>query len=297
MSETKITATGSTQEKEIIQIHPELPKLAIDRAIWTGIILEHHRQPPFETPEYSMRYNLIGINVGQSFQMEQKIDGRWHSGKVFPGAIGIFPFNISSVLRWHSEMNVVSLNIKHELLVRRASELFNTEQVELVRHISFQDPLIQQIGLAVKAEWQSNKIGSRIYAETMVNAFAVHLLRHYSTQGHRTVNYQGGICSHKLRLVTDYINDYLERELSLDELAAIAQLSPYHFSRAFKQSVGISPHQYVIQQRVDRAKQLLLQGKMSLSEIAIACGFSHQSHLTRHFKRLIGVTPKNWLRA
>ncbi len=297
MSEAKLPVADATQENDYPQIHPELPQLAIARAIWTGIILEHHRQSPFETPEYSMKYNLIGINVGQSFQMEQKIDGRWHSGQVFPGAIGIFPCNIPSVLRWHSEMNVISFNIEHKLLLCRALELFNTEQVELVGHISFQEPLIQQIGIAIKAEWQSNKIGSRLYVETMVNALAVHLLRHYSNQKHRTVNYTGGISQHKLRLVTDYINDYLERELSLDELAAIAQLSPYHFSRTFKQSTGISPHQYVIQQRVERAKQLLLQGKMSLSEIAIACGFSHQSHLNRHFKRITGVTPKTLLKS
>lgn len=282
-------------ENDFPQIHPELPQLAIDRAIWTGISLEHHRLPPFETLEYSIGYNLIGINVGKSFQMEQKIDGRWHSGQVFPGAIGLCPFNLSYALRWNSEMNVISLHIEHELLVRRALELFNTEKVELVWHIAFQDPLIQQIGFALKAELQSNEIGSRIYAETMANALAVHLLRHYSTQGHRTVNYKGGICPHKLRLVTDYINDYLERELSLDELAAIVQLSPYYFSRLFKQSTGKSPHQYIIQQRVERAKRLLLQGKMSLSEIAIACGFSHQSHLNRHFKRLTGVTPKTLL--
>ena len=98
-------------------------------------------------------------------------------------------------------------------------------------------------------------------------------------------------------MVTDYISDRLDRELSLNELAAIAQLSPYHFSRAFKQSTGISPHQYVIQQRIERAKQLVLQGKMSLADIAIACGFSHQSHLNRHFKRITGVTPKNLLKS
>jgi len=79
-----------------------------------------------------------------------------------------------------------------------------------------------------------------------------------------------------------------------EELAAIAQLSVFHFCRSFKRSTGFTPHQYVIQQRVERAKQLLKDGKMGISEVAIACGFTHQSHLNRHFKRLTGVPPKKF---
>ena len=295
MSEGNSPGVDSSQENDFPQILPQLPRDSSHRTDWSGIHLEHHCQPPFETPEYSIGYNLIGINIGQSFQMEQKIDGRWQTGQVFPGSIGLCPVNLSYALRWDSQMNVISLNLEHDLLVRNAIGLLNTDQIELVWHIAFQDPLIQQIGLALKAELQSNEIGSQLYAETMANALAVHLLRHYSTQGHRSIACKGGLPLHKLRLVTDYINDYLERELSLDELAAIAQLSPYHFSRAFKQSTGISPHQYVIQRRVERASKLLVQGKMSIAEVAQACGFTHQSHLNRHFKRITGVTPKTLL--
>ncbi|HEY9609371.1 AraC family transcriptional regulator [Allocoleopsis sp.] len=110
-----------------------------------------------------------------------------------------------------------------------------------------------------------------------------------------TVACKGQIPQYRLRFVKEYIDDYLEQKLSLSELAAIAQLSPYYFCHAFKQSTGISPYQYVIQQRVERAKQLLMQGKMSIAEVAQTCGFTHQSHLNRHFKRITGVTPKTLL--
>ncbi|NEQ26925.1 MAG: helix-turn-helix transcriptional regulator, partial [Microcoleus sp. SIO2G3] len=88
----------------------------------------------------------------------------------------------------------------------------------------------------------------------------------------------------------------LAQEISLNAIADYLGISRYYFCRQFKQSTGLSPHQYVIQQRVERAKQLLLQGKMSIANVAQVCGFTHQSHLNRHFKRLTGVTPKTLLK-
>lgn len=99
----------------------------------------------------------------------------------------------------------------------------------------------------------------------------------------------------KLETVLKYIDENLHLKIGTEKLATLAQLSQYHFSRAFKVSTGLSPHQYVIKQRVERAKQLLCQDVMSITDVALACGFTHQSHLNRHFKRLCHMTPRQFL--
>jgi len=115
-------------------------------------------------------------------------------------------------------MQTLSLSLKPELLNLNAIELLGTDSVELIPHFAFQDGLIYQIGLALQAELRSQGCGSRIYAETLANTLAIHLLRDYSTQNHRTVTCDGGLPQHKLKLVTDYINDYLERELEFKRI-------------------------------------------------------------------------------
>lgn len=261
---------------------------------WSNINLETHHQPPGETPEFCLDHDAIAINIGCQFQAEQVLEGTLQKAPCFYGAVVLCPRHYHQLYRWNGNMRALSLNLKPELLSLNAIELLETDHIELIPQFAIQDGLIHQLGLALQAELQSQGGGSRLYAETMANALAVHLLQHYSTQRHQILDCNGGLAQHKLRLVIDYINEHLECEVGLNELAAIAQLSQHHFCRTFKQATGLSPHQYLIQQRVERVKQLLQAGKMRISEVAIACGFTHQSHLNRHFKRLTGVTPKTW---
>ena len=96
----------------------------------------------------------------------------------------------------------------------------------------------------------------------------------------------------RLRAVVEYIEENLDASQSLEQMAAVARLSPYHFARQFKAATGLPPHQYVIARRVERAKQLLQQdGDLSLAEIAAEAGFSDQSQFSHHFKRVVGATP------
>lgn len=104
-----------------------------------------------------------------------------------------------------------------------------------------------------------------------------------------------GLSSHTLEKVLNYIRENLAQPLTQAEIAGMAHLSPYYFSRMFHQAMGQSLHQFIITQRVESAAQMLLTSQLTLAEIALCTGFTDQSHLYRHFKRYFGVTPKTFV--
>ena len=113
--------------------------------------------------------------------------------------------------------------------------------------------------------------------------------------GGEPVRRQRGLSARRLKAVLGYIREHLHAALTLRDLAAVAHLSPYHFARRFKESTGLSPHQYVIARRIEWAKELLRgEEDLSLAQVAARVGFWDQGHFTRHFKRLVGVTPKRF---
>jgi AraC family transcriptional regulator len=275
---------------------PLPPTLISYEAAWSSATLERYCLPPGETPEVCNDHYVIGVYGGQFSQLEMKVDGiangRWQVQSRFYGGLFLWPMHHSCSSRFQQSFEVICLNLKSDLLTNRAAELLGVLQVELLPRISLSDPLILQIVLALKADLESCRPGGRLYAESMTNTLVVHLVRNYSAHQPKSIHRSAGLSPLQLKSVIDYIQTYLDRDLGLEELAQIAQLSSHHFCRSFKRSTGFTPHQYLIRQRVERAKLLLKAGKMGILEVAMDCGFTHQSHLNRHFKRLTGVTPK-----
>lgn len=296
MSGEELLDIGANCENTFPQVFSQPPLLSSGRTLWSGMSLEHHYLPPAETPEYSLEQFVITINLGQSLQVERILGRHLQTGIMFTRAVGLCPMHTSQAIRWDRDANILLLNLEPELLTRNAVELLDTEQYEMLPHLITQDALIHQIGLGLNAQLKTNGSDSRLYAESAATFLAVHLLQNYTTRKFPIREYEGGLPQQKLKQAVDYIQDHLAQEISLNELANELGISRYYFCRLFKQSTGLSPHQYVIQQRVERAKQLLLQGKMSIANVAQASGFTHQSHLNRHFKRLTGVTPKTLLK-
>jgi AraC family transcriptional regulator len=300
-SDTEQPQAHSNGQRETPPRYAELPQppvLSSHEAGWTSISLEYHDLPSGETPPLCFDHYAIAIHLGASLQLDWRIDGI-AKGQVQRqilrrGGMTLVPMQYPHWGGWTGRMEGLALNLQSKLLTRNAAEMLGVDQMELLPQEPLYDPLIFHIGLALKADLESQRPGGRLYAETLATALAAHLLRNYSAHTHTPIRHTGGLSPTHLKLVTDYINDQLDQELRLEELAAIVQLSTYHFCRCFKRSTGFTPHQYVIRQRVERAKQLLKDGKLGIAEIAIACGFTHQSHLIRHFKRVTGITPKNF---
>jgi AraC family transcriptional regulator len=115
--------------------------------------------------------------------------------------------------------------------------------------------------------------------------FSVELLRH-----------DGGLPETSLRRVLEHIQTHLDQELTITALAAVAELSPYHFSRLFKQSTGLSPHQHLLRQRIERARGLLAGPRRRIAQVSYELGFPNQSHFTTVFRKLVGVTPRTYQR-
>ena len=151
-----------------------------------------------------------------------------------------------------------------------------------------QDPLLTQIVTALAQESEGG-FADRILIESLGTALCIRIAQRFL--GRLPLPTSHGLSPERLQRVRDYVETHLDDDLSLTVLADIACLSPYHFSRSFKQSVGVGPQRYVIQRRLERAKRLLRQTHQPLALIAQEAGFADQSHLTQMFRREMGVTP------
>ncbi|HLM03103.1 MAG TPA: AraC family transcriptional regulator, partial [Pyrinomonadaceae bacterium] len=170
----------------------------------------------------------------------------------------------------------------------------NFEFTEIYKN---EDPLIQHIGLTLLAESSAETPAGRLYADSLIQTLILHLLKNYSTAASAAAaaeNQNGGLSGYKLRRVREFIDANLEEDLSLAEIAAVAGLSQFHFARAFRKTTGSTPQQYVMRQRIERAKELLAKGDLPLVEISLRAGFKNQSHFTTLFRKFTKLTPKTW---
>jgi AraC family transcriptional regulator len=276
------------------------PLLTSFQSGWNSIHLNHCRQTSIDFPEISTPQHMVIIPLGsQPFDYEITLEGSLqrvsHREKdLASGCIQVMPADLPHSFHSNSTVEWIHCYLEPTFLSQVAYESVNPEHVELFPTLKKADLLICQIGLSLKASLEVDGIGSRFYADSMATALSAHLLRHYSTRYHAFRDYQDGLSKQKLRQAINYIQANLDEDLSLSEIATELGMSQYYFCRLFKRSTGVSPHQYLIQQRVEKAKHLLKQSEQTITSVAMECGFANQSHFAKCFHQCTGLNPRGF---
>lgn len=270
------------------------PVVSKRKTSWDGIRLEHFRFRAGELPEHSHREHLITFPLGASCNGEIRTGNGFYAGAESDESVCVIPSGQTFSARLLGESEQLAIYLDPSLVLRAADEA-HTRGVEVIEGCSPHDPVMRSAGLALLSELETEGVGGRLYAESLANLLAVHLLRHYTASGaDATPKFRGGLSGRRLREVMAFIADNYESDLSLAELARVGGMSTFHFAREFKRTTGTTPHQYLIKFRIERAKALLTESEIPLVEVSSRAGFSHQSHFTRLFRKLTGTTPQSY---
>jgi AraC family transcriptional regulator len=283
---------------ERLGVLPAAPVATSSSLGWSALRAERFRDTPdFDLDLPGQTHHLISLYLRPPERMGLWCEGLEWEATPPPGSILILPAGHARRAFWRGSTDSIHVHLDPQLIARVAAEAcdLDPKRVGLPAVGALVHPQIRAALLAIDAELATGAAGGRLLAESLGNVLAVHLIRQFVADDGGRRRPRGGLPERKLRAALEYIEDHLDSELTLDDIAAVAHLSPYHFARMFKTSTGLPPHRYVITRRIERAKRLLRDGgDLSLAQVAARSGFWDQGHFTRHFKRLVGVTPKRF---
>ncbi|MDX2243830.1 MAG: AraC family transcriptional regulator [Leptolyngbyaceae cyanobacterium bins.302] len=274
---------------------PSLPVLSSEAHSWDNILLEQFQTPPGEGTCYYRNEHTIYLSLApRPVRLMQVQDGKSYTALYGKGDMSLMPAAKSVFARWDGEDHHLQLRIATQFIQQVAQEALamNPDRLEVLPEFRIRDPQLEAIAMLLLTELQQHNVGGKLYIDSLANVLAIHLIRQYATSQPRLVIHKGGLTERQVLQVLEYIHAHLHQAIKLADLAQLLGMSQFHFSHAFKQAIGKAPYQYLLQQRIERAKQLLKQTDQAIVDVAFICGFNSHSHLTKQFRQLTGMTPK-----
>ena len=269
---------------------------------WPGVAAEVRVHPACELPSITLEQMEIGIALSCHPEsiVSRKGDGLQQVTKVEPGTIWLCPAGVHEedikVSAWHEVLHLY-------LPVSRFDQLSEIcpgapVRAQSVRYLGgIHDDLVRQIGQSLVEEIREPSAAGHVLADSLAIALVARLVQKYSSDWSRGTNptaVKARLDERRVRRVIDFMTANIDQDISIDDLASVACLSPFHFIRMFQKAVGKTPSRYLNELRLERAKTLLILGKAPLVDIALSCCFSSQSNFTRAFHRETGMTPNDY---
>ncbi|WP_221795075.1 helix-turn-helix domain-containing protein [Aquisediminimonas sediminicola] len=260
---------------------------------WKNVGLRSYRYPGHDVLLPGLQDFMIVAYLEGATKMQRRFESAWTQTQCAPGKLSLLTRSQDSHWFWPEKVDVCHVYLSEKIIAGVAFDVLGRSiaDVTLRDILSLEDPIMSTLVQAFRCEAAAGGVGGAIYAEALGVQMAVHLLRNYADVQIRDKATGKRLASDFIRRAQEYIESNLGQSLTLEDIAAEVGLGTWTFGKLFRETLGRSPHTYVIERRVERAERFLKQENMPLKEIAFACGFADQAHMTRVFRTLRNVTP------
>ena len=267
---------------------------------WRSLHAAIFEEGPFQAKEPPAGHPSFIYHLVRPTEVTRKIEGGPRNHELLgPRRICVTPADATVHWEHHGQPEILQVYLRNSVYHAAVGELFNCDgsHAELVPRFGMVDPLLEQLAIAITVALRDGTVEDGLYIDTVAQMVAVHLARAHSSQSRPArIPPLQAISGWRMRRILDYIEEHLDGNLSLEAMAAEVEISPVYFARVFRAAVGQSPHRYVLRRRIERAKELLRNTEMTVVDVALAVGFSSQSHLSYWFQRYVGVSPAAYRR-
>lgn len=261
---------------------------------WRGILLEHHQTGNIEIPEHEHNDFCLHLQLSGSVNLEWWSEGNNGLEQTRPGSLVLLTAGTRDRLRWDGSSARLILSITPHFMAHMADDLGSSHKVEFTNQWSLQDPALQHILLEMGSESRAGWPLGNLYADLLGTSLASLLLRRHSANPVSPTQLKGGLSFAQLHHVLEFITANLHTDLRLAQMAAELSMTSFHFARLFRNSLGMSPYQYVLDQRLRKAQTFLKTSSLSIQAIAGLAGWNAAANFVRAFRQQFGITPQRW---
>jgi AraC family transcriptional regulator len=291
---SRIEANENGRRIPIATLPPVLSKpVSLDE----DVVLEKHiTHGVAEYPEREHLTHLLYLPQAEPVRVDYRCEGKQFDTEAQPGTVWIMPRGTRHSSRFEGQHGGLVLSIGNEQFQRNVIPITHGDKIELVPGFNLGDDQLMHLLLGLLTVAQDPSYADSLVSDLMVNAICIRLAKHYSASKPSALPQRGGLPMARLKKVLEFIDANLDKNISLSALADAANMNLYYFATLFRKSMRISPHQYVLNRRVELAKRLLRDRKRSVLDVSLQVGFDHPNNFARAFRRMAGISPSDFRR-